>query len=95
MNWVWKCVFFNGRLGFDYTYYQSKTKDQICAPRLAQSTGYIFLTLNGGSVENKGMELSITGKPIVTKDFQWETTLIFPVTVDDWEILSTVWIFSM
>ena len=30
--------FFNGRLGFDYTYYQSKTKDQICAPRLAQST---------------------------------------------------------
>lgn len=67
--------FFNGRLGFDYTYYQSKTKDQICAPRLAQSTGYIFLTLNGGSVENKGMELSITGKPIVTKDFQWETTL--------------------
>ncbi len=87
--------FFNGRLGFDYTYYQSKTKDQICAPRLAQSTGYIFLTLNGGSVENKGMELSITGKPIVTKDFQWETTLIFPVTVDDWEILSTVWIFSM
>lgn len=57
--------FFNGRLGFDYTYYQSKTKDQICAPRLAQSTGYIFLTLNGGSVENKGMELSITGKPIV------------------------------
>ena len=28
--------FFNGRLGFDYTYYQSKTKDQICAPRLAQ-----------------------------------------------------------
>lgn len=67
--------FFNGRLGFDYTYYQSKTKDQICAPRLAQSTGYIFLTLNGGSVENKGMELSITGKPIVTKDFQWKTTL--------------------
>lgn len=67
--------FFNGRLGFDYTYYSSKTKDQICSPRLAQSTGYIFLTLNGGSVTNKGMELSITGKPIVTKDFQWETTL--------------------
>ena len=67
--------FFNGRLGLDYTYYSSKTKDQICAPRLAQSTGYIFLTLNGGSVTNKGMELSITGKPVVTKDFQWEATL--------------------
>lgn len=67
--------FFNGRLGLDYTYYNTKTKDQICSPRLAQSTGYIFLTLNGGSVTNKGMELSITGKPIVTKNFQWESTL--------------------
>lgn len=67
--------FLNGRIGFDYTYYYSKTTDQICAPRLAQSTGYIFLTLNGGSVINKGMELSITGKPVLTKDFQWEATL--------------------
>nr|WP_321330968.1 TonB-dependent receptor [uncultured Bacteroides sp.] len=67
--------FLNGRLGIDYTYYYSKTKDQLCAPRLAQSTGYIFLTLNGGSVINKGMELSITGKPIVTRDFEWEATL--------------------
>lgn len=42
---------------------------------MGQSTGYIFLNLNGGSVINKGMELSITGKPIFTKDFQWEVTL--------------------
>ncbi|MCI2088578.1 MAG: SusC/RagA family TonB-linked outer membrane protein [Prevotella sp.] len=67
--------FLNGRLGLDYTYYYSKTKNQICSPRLTQSTGYIFLTLNGGSVTNKGMELAITGKPILTRDFQWETTL--------------------
>jgi TonB-linked SusC/RagA family outer membrane protein len=67
--------FLNGRLGLEYTYYYSKTTEQLCSPRLAQSTGYIFLTLNGGEVINKGMELSITGKPIVTKDFQWEATL--------------------
>ncbi|MDR0659232.1 MAG: SusC/RagA family TonB-linked outer membrane protein [Prevotellaceae bacterium] len=67
--------FFGGRLGLDYTYYSKKTKNQICAPRLGQSTGYIFLTLNGGSVTGEGMELAITGKPIVTKDFQWEASL--------------------
>ena len=67
--------FLDGRLGFDFTYYNSKTKNQICAPRLGQSTGYIFLVLNGGSVTNEGMELAITAKPVVTKDFQWETTL--------------------
>ncbi|MCL1973490.1 MAG: SusC/RagA family TonB-linked outer membrane protein, partial [Bacteroidetes bacterium] len=67
--------FFNGRLGIDYTYYDGKTTNQICAPRLAQSTGYIFITLNGGTVTKKGMELAITGRPVVTKDFEWETTL--------------------
>ena len=67
--------FFNGRLGIDYAYYNTITDNQICAPRLAQSTGYIFITLNGGSVTNKGMELSITGKPVVKKDFEWDVTL--------------------
>ncbi len=67
--------FFNGRLGFDYTYYNSETRDQIVSPRLAQSTGYIFLTLNSGSVKNKGMELSITGTPIAKKNFTWDMTL--------------------
>ncbi len=67
--------FFNGRLGLDYTYYSSETRDQIIQPRLAQSTGYIFLTLNSGSVQNKGMELMITGSPIAKKDFNWDMTL--------------------
>ncbi len=67
--------FFNGRLSFDYAYYNSETRDQIISPRLAQSTGYIFLTLNSGSVKNQGMELSISGTPIAKKDFTWDMTL--------------------
>jgi len=67
--------FLKGRLGIDFTYYDSKTTEQLSSPRLPQSTGYIFLTLNGGTVTNKGMEIAITGKPIETKDLTWETTL--------------------
>lgn len=67
--------FFGGRLGLDYTYYNSETVNQIAAPRLAQSTGYIFLTINSGSVKNKGMELMITGTPVDTKDVTWDLTL--------------------
>jgi TonB-linked SusC/RagA family outer membrane protein len=67
--------FLKGRLGLDFTYYNSVTDNQLASPRLAQSTGYIFLTLNSGSVQNKGMELSITGTPIRTKDFSWDVTL--------------------
>ena len=67
--------FFNGRLGFDYTYYHNKSVDQIIIPRLSQTTGYILLSLNCGSITNKGMELSVTGTPITNKDFTWDITL--------------------
>jgi hypothetical protein len=51
------------------------TKNQLASPRLAQSTGFIFLTLNSGSVHNKGMELSINATPVKSQDFTWDLTL--------------------
>jgi ferric enterobactin receptor len=69
--------FLNGRLGLDYTYYHSETANQIGSPRLAQSGGYIFSTLNSGTVRNTGMEVALTGKPVVTRDFTWDATLNF------------------
>lgn len=67
--------FFNGRLGFDYTYYQNESKNQITTPRLGQSTGYILLSVNVGNIMNRGMELSVTGIPVQTKNFTWDVTL--------------------
>ncbi len=69
--------FLKGRIGLDYTYYHSQTKNQIAQPRLAQSGGFIFSSLNTGSVINKGMEIAITGKPVVSKDFSWDVVLNF------------------
>lgn len=67
--------FLNGRLGLDYTYYYSRTKNQIANPRLSNASGYIFTSLNSGSVINKGMEIAVTAKPVVTKNFEWELVL--------------------
>jgi len=67
--------FLKGRLGLDFTYYNSVTNNQLASPRLAQSTGFIFLTLNSGSVHNKGMELSINATPVRKQDFTWDVTL--------------------
>jgi len=67
--------FLNGRLGFDWTYYSNNSYNQILSPRLGQSTGYIFVSVNGGDITNKGMELSITGTPVQTRDFTWDVTL--------------------
>src|SRR5690606_9113284 len=67
--------FFGGRLNLDYAYYTNNSYDQILSPRLGQSTGYIFVSVNGGDIYNKGMELSISGKPVVNKNFTWESTI--------------------
>jgi len=69
--------FLNGRIGLDYTYYHSQTQNQIAQPRLSNASGYILTSINSGSVINKGMEIAVTGKPIVQKDFGWDMMLNF------------------
>ncbi len=65
--------FLQNRLKFDGAWYYNKSVDQILSPRGPQSTGYIFCSMNAGDVTNKGLELSISGTPIQTRDFSWET----------------------
>ena len=67
--------FFNNRLNIDYAYYTNDSYNQILSPRGPQSTGYIFCSINAGNVYNKGMELTISGTPIQTKDLTWDIGL--------------------
>ena len=67
--------FFKNRLHIDYAYYTNDSYNQILSPRGPQSTGYIFCSINAGNVLNKGMELSISGTPIETKDLRWDVAL--------------------
>jgi TonB-linked SusC/RagA family outer membrane protein len=67
--------FLNNRLGLEYTYYQNKSINQLLQPRMSQTTGFILLMTNAGVIVNNGMEVTITGKPIQTKDFSWDITL--------------------
>lgn len=69
--------FLRGRIGLDYTYYHSQTENQIAQPRLSNASGYIFTSINSGSVINKGMEIALSGKPIQRRDFSWDVMLNF------------------
>ncbi|MDO7854325.1 SusC/RagA family TonB-linked outer membrane protein [Hymenobacter convexus] len=64
--------FLKNRLGLDFNYYRSRTSDQIIAPRVSQSAGFILQYINGGIVTNEGQEVSLTGSPIKSKDFSWD-----------------------
>ncbi|MCC2547169.1 SusC/RagA family TonB-linked outer membrane protein [Hymenobacter sp. BT175] len=70
--------FFKNRLGLDFNYYYSETRDQLIAPRVSQATGFILQYINGGTVTNEGQEISLNGTPI--KDaggFTWDISANF------------------
>ncbi len=69
--------FFNSKIGLDFTYYQSKSVEQITAPRLSYGTGNPLKYINGGEVSNKGIDIKLTVKPIKTKSFSWDMIVTF------------------
>ncbi|MFZ0599697.1 MAG: TonB-dependent receptor, partial [Flavobacterium sp.] len=60
------------RLGFDITYYKTNSVDQIVSAAVSSASGYTAGVVNGGNIENTGLELQLSGTPIKTKDFSWE-----------------------
>ncbi len=67
--------FWNGKVGLDLTYYNRKSTDQIITPRVTPVTGAILQTVNSGSVENKGYEISLVLNPISQPNLDWNVTL--------------------
>ena len=66
--------FLDNRIGLDLTAYSTKTVDQIIPVATSASTGYLMRYMNAGVVENKGLEISLTGSPVRTSDFSWNVT---------------------
>ncbi len=68
---------FGGRLNFEGTLYTKKIFDMLLLQSLPRSSGFLFEWINGGSLRNKGVELSVSAQPIRTKQLQWNTTINF------------------
>jgi TonB-linked SusC/RagA family outer membrane protein len=65
--------FLKDRLGFDATYYKSRTTDQIVQNiRESYATGFILFNLNGAETENHGVELVLRGTPVQRRNFSWD-----------------------
>jgi hypothetical protein len=65
----------NNRLTFDLGLYNTISSDQIVEVELSKSTGASFKWLNGGEIENKGIELSLGFDVIKNTDFVWNTSI--------------------
>ncbi|MGB0165401.1 MAG: SusC/RagA family TonB-linked outer membrane protein [Luteibaculum sp.] len=69
-------VFFRGRLRADFNYFDIQTNDQIVQLTVPQSTGYNLKTINAGTIQNRGVELLLSGTPVSTPSgFSWTATI--------------------
>src|SRR5581483_996057 len=65
---------FNNRLSGSIDAYWNTTNDLLVAAPIATSSGYSSQYQNFGSTSNRGIELSLTGTVVNTKDFNFNAT---------------------
>ena len=67
----------NNRINGNIDFYTSKTTDLLLQRNLPKISGYSNVYMNMGETANKGLEITINSKNIVTKDFTWGTNLVW------------------
>jgi hypothetical protein len=63
------------RVGFDFTIYQNNNTDQILPVDVSSASGFTTAQINAGNIVSKGVEVSLSGTPVQSKNFTWDITL--------------------
>lgn len=69
--------FLDNRIGLDVAYYHKTVKNEIFTVKSAIEAGVSGRLVNGGEIQNKGIEIILRGTPIRTPDLTWNTTFNF------------------
>jgi len=67
--------FLRGRISLVASVYQTNSVEQIIPVTTSTATGYSSKFVNAGELRNRGVELTLTGKPVSTPDFSWDITV--------------------
>jgi len=67
--------FLDDRIGIDFAYYDRLTEDDIVSASISNTSGYGGVVVNVGEMRNYGIELLVTGQPVVTSNFTWEVAV--------------------
>ncbi|SEJ15840.1 TonB-linked outer membrane protein, SusC/RagA family [Myroides marinus] len=70
---------FNNRIEGSVDYYKKRSIDLLFAVPKAPSTGNLEILSNAGTIENYGLEVSLTSHNVRTKDWKWDTSLNFSI----------------
>ncbi len=69
--------FLDSRVNFQANIYRKKVTDLLINRFIAPTTGFSSYLNNFGSLENKGYELMLTGRPVQNKNMSWVITGIY------------------
>jgi TonB-linked SusC/RagA family outer membrane protein len=67
-----EAAMFKNRLNLDVSVYKTNTVNQLFSVPQSPATGYSFAYINAGEIQNKGIEVALSGSPVKTQDFQWQ-----------------------
>jgi outer membrane receptor protein involved in Fe transport len=74
-------AFLNNEVRLAGTYYNTNTKDQLFTVTAPPSSGYSYFYVNGGDIQNQGVELTLTVAPKIG-DVNWVSTVNFSKNVN-------------
>jgi TonB-linked SusC/RagA family outer membrane protein len=77
---------FNNRIMIEADLYYRKTTDMLLDAPVPQSSGYAIIRKNVGSMENKGVEFTLTSVNIQTNNVTWNTS--FNISFNKNKVLS-------
>jgi TonB-linked SusC/RagA family outer membrane protein len=67
--------FFDNRITSTIDYYRKKTSDLLFDIPIGDWNGFASQTVNAGAIENHGVEWSINSENVISKNFNWSTSL--------------------
>jgi TonB-linked SusC/RagA family outer membrane protein len=70
-------TFLRSRLNLEVTLYDKKVTDLLLQQALAPTTGLSSLFFNGGSIHNRGVELSASAIPVQRASLTWRSTATY------------------
>jgi TonB-linked SusC/RagA family outer membrane protein len=74
--------FLKSRITLDATVYHSSNKNQIFFAQSAPEIGFQSTVINAGEIQNKGLELTLTGMPLKTKNFTWNLVINYAKNIN-------------
>lgn len=67
--------FLKDRVRLDVSVYNTNSVNQILNVDVSPTTGYNQKLINGGRINNKGLEVQLSATPIKSNDFSWDVTV--------------------